>query len=229
MDERYFRLLNERRNLIPVLSIDGGREITNELRGDEIYEIVTLNIDAFREKGLIFGASITATTENVEDVTSTEFLNSLIEKDCKLVHLRGVWPCNRRSWISGSGRKVCAYMEIAMDSLRSYYDEAILLSFPGDELAMGGCMVTGREFFHINFHGGAEPCPFLPYSNSNVKDTSRRDAITSSLFRQLQKQRILSGKNVGGCVLYEKRDQVAAIASGSDTGSADQFSIYVSS
>ena len=32
----------------------------------------------------------------------------------------------------------------------------------------------------------------------------------------LQEQGILSGEHVGGCVLYEKRDQVAAIASGSD-------------
>ena len=49
------------------------------------YETVTANMDAFREKGLIFGASITVTTENVEEVTSREFLDSLIEKGCKLV------------------------------------------------------------------------------------------------------------------------------------------------
>ena len=114
------------------------------------------------------------------------------------------------------GEKERAYMESAMESLRSHYDEAVLLSFPGDELAMGGCMAAGREFFHINSHGGAEPCPFSPYSDINVKDTSLRDAIASPLFHQLQEQGILSGEHVGGCVLYEKRDQVAAIASGSD-------------
>ena len=43
-----------------------------------------------------------------------------------------------------------------------------------------------------------------------------KDAIASPLFHQLQEQGILSGEHVGGCVLYEKRDQVAAIASGSD-------------
>ena len=114
------------------------------------------------------------------------------------------------------GEKERAYMESAMESLRSHYDEAVLLSFPGDELAMGGCMAAGREFFHINSHGGAEPCPFSPYSDINVKDTSLRDAIASPLFHQLQEQGILSGEHVGGCVLYEKRDQVAALASGSD-------------
>ena len=216
LDERYFRLLNERRNLVPVLSIEGGREITNQRRGEGIYETVTANMVAFREKGLIFGASITVTTENVEEVTSREFLDSLIEKGCKLVIYVEFVPVTEEARHLAPGEKERAYMESAMESLRSHYDEAVLLSFPGDELAMGGCMAAGREFFHINSHGGAEPCPFSPYSDINVKDTSLRDAITSSLFHQLQEQGILSGEHVGGCVLYEKRDQVAAIASGSD-------------
>ena len=171
---------------------------------------------AFREKGLIFGASITVTTENVEEVTSREFLDSLIEKGCKLVIYVEFVPVTEEARHLAPGEKERAYMESAMESLRSHYDEAVLLSFPGDELAMGGCMAAGREFFHINSHGGAEPCPFSPYSDINVKDTSLRDAIASPLFHQLQEQGILSGEHVGGCVLYEKRDQVAAIASGSD-------------
>ena len=216
LDERYFRLLNERRNLVPVLSIEGGREITNQRRGEGIYETVTANMDAFREKGLIFGASITVTTENVEEVTSRDFLDSLIEKGCKLVIYVEFVPVTEEARHLAPGEKERAYMESAMESLRSHYDEAVLQSFPGDELAMGGCMAAGREFFHINSHGGAEPCPFSPYSDINVKDTSLRDAIASPLFHQLQEQGILSGEHVGGCVLYEKRDQVAAIASGSD-------------
>ena len=99
-----------------------------------------------------------------------------------------------------------------MEILRGQYDEAVLLSFPGDELAMGGCMAAGREFFHINSHGGAEPCPFSPYSDVNIKDTSLREAIASPLFRALREQGLLSGEHVGGCVLYEKREQVEALA-----------------
>ena len=99
----------------------------------------------------------------------------------------------------------------AMEELRRDYSEAVLLSFPGDELAMGGCMAAGREFFHINSHGGAEPCPFSPYSDVSIKETSLREAISSPLFQKLQNQGVLSGEHVGGCVLFEKRDQVEAI------------------
>ncbi len=69
-----------------------------------------------------------------------------------------------------------AVMEKKMDVLRAAYDDVILLSFPGDELATDGCMAAGRGFFHINSHGGAEPCPFSPYSDINVRDTSLREA-----------------------------------------------------
>ena len=215
IDERYFRLFDECRNLIPVLSIEGGREITNARRGAGIYETVTANMDTFRNRGLIFGASITVTTENVREVTSREFLAGLIEKGCKLVIYVEFVPVTEESRYLAPGEAEREYMASAMESLRGHYDEIVLLSFPGDELAMGGCMAAGREFFHINSHGGAEPCPFSPYSDISVKDTSLRAAIESELFRQLQEQGILSGEHVGGCVLYEKSEQVAALASAS--------------
>ena len=69
-------------------------------------------------------------------------------------------------------------------------------------------MAAGRGFFHINSHGGAEPCPFSPYSDINVKDTSLRQALSSDLFRGLREGGLLNDDHKGGCVLYEKRSAV---------------------
>ena len=74
-------------------------------------------------------------------------------------------------------------------------------------------MAAGRGFFHINSHGGAEPCPFSPYSDINVRDTSLREALKSPLFLALQDGGVLLDDHEGGCVLYEKREQVEAILS----------------
>ena len=211
IDDRYYKLFDSCRNLIPVLSIEGGEEITDARRGEGIYRIVSANMDKFRDKGLIFGASITVTTENVKEVSSPEFLRGLIDKGCKLVIFVEFVPVTEEARHLAPGDAERAYLAEAMDRLRTTYTEAVLLSFPGDELAMGGCMAAGREFFHINSHGGAEPCPFSPYSDINVKETSLKDAIASPLFAQLQEQGVLSGEHVGGCVLYEKREQVEAI------------------
>ena len=56
--------------------------------------------------------------------------------------------------------------------------------------------------------GGAEPCPFSPYSDVNVRDTSLREAMNSGLFRALRDNGHLLEDHVGGCVLYEKRGLV---------------------
>ena len=211
VDDCYFRLLDECRNLIPVMSIEGGKEVTDARRGTGIYDKVSSNMDAFKEKGLIFGASITVTTENIKEVTSREFVDSLIEKGCKLAIFIEFVPVTEEARHLAPGDEERAYMAETLEKLRESTSDIVLLSFPGDELAMGGCMAAGREFFHINSHGGAEPCPFSPYSDVNIKETSLREAISSPLFRKLQENGVLSGEHVGGCVLYEKRDQVEAL------------------
>ena len=95
--------------------------------------------------------------------------------------------------------------------LRETYQEMVFVSFPGDEKTSGGCIAAGRGFFHINSHGGAEPCPFSPYSDRNVRDTSLREALRSPLFLALREGELLSDDHAGGCVLYEKRSEVEAI------------------
>ena len=45
MDERYFELFDKCRNLIPIMSIEGEREITDARRGDGIYDRLIENMD----------------------------------------------------------------------------------------------------------------------------------------------------------------------------------------
>ena len=210
MDEAYFELFDRCRNLIPVFSIEGGRMATDVRRGAGVYDRLMRNIDKFAEKHLIFGASITVSTDNIQEVTSEKFLDTLMARGCKLVIYIEYVPVDESSQHLAPGDAERKYMEQAMERLRQTYD-AVMLSFPGDELAMGGCMAAGREFFHINSHGGAEPCPFSPYSDVNIKNTSLREAIHSNLFERLRSEGLISGEHTGGCVLYEKRDQIAAL------------------
>ena len=83
----------------------------------------------------------------------------------------------------------------------------MLIAFPGDEKRSGGCLAAGRGFFHINPRGGVEPCPFSPYSDTNLKDVSLREAMDSPLFAGLG-QGILDSEHRGGCVLFEHEEEV---------------------
>jgi MoaA/NifB/PqqE/SkfB family radical SAM enzyme len=75
MDERYFELLDKCRNIIPVMSIEGGREETDSRRGEGVYDRLIANMDELHSRGLIYGVSVTVTKENIGEVYSDEFLN----------------------------------------------------------------------------------------------------------------------------------------------------------
>ncbi len=102
-------------------------------------------------------------------------------------------------------------MQKAVRRLRRRRRGMVFIAFPGDEKSSGGCVAAGRGFFHINSHGGAEPCPFSPYSDVNVRETSLRGALQSPLFRALQTQGLLQDDHIGGCTLYMNKDKVEAI------------------
>ena len=54
--DKYMNMFDENRNMIPIMSIEGGREATDARRGVGIYDKLISNMNAFRERGLIFGA-----------------------------------------------------------------------------------------------------------------------------------------------------------------------------
>ena len=85
MDEAVFRLLDRCRNLVPVMSIEGGKQTTDARRGEGVYDLVTANMDELSRRGLIFGASVTVTTRNLAEVTSDAFLRQLSDRGCKAV------------------------------------------------------------------------------------------------------------------------------------------------
>ena len=211
IDEQYFKLLDKCRNLVPIMSIEGNRETTDNRRGEGIYDKLIANMDEFKKRGLIFGASVTVTTQNYKEVTSAEFLGSLSERGCKAVIFVEYVPVTEESKELAPTDAEREYLSGEIQRLREQAPEMVYISFPGDEKNSGGCVAAGRGFFHINSHGGAEPCPFSPYSDVNIKDTSLREALHSPLFTALRSGDILRDDHEGGCVLYEKRELVEAL------------------
>ncbi|MBR3016693.1 MAG: radical SAM protein [Clostridia bacterium] len=211
IDDQYLSLFDRCRNLLPIMSIEGNREVTDARRGKGIYDRLIANMDAFQTKGLIFGASVTVTTENLKEVSSDSFIQSLSDRGCKAVIFVEFVPVTEDSKELAPGDAEREYLAGEIDRLRREVPEMVFISFPGDEKNSGGCLAAGRGFFHINSHGGAEPCPFSPYSDVNVRDKGLKGALNSALFTALQSGGLLADDHKGGCVLYEKRDQVQAL------------------
>ncbi len=211
MTEKHLGLLDSCRNIVPVISIEGGREETDARRGEGVFDTVIEKMDKLCEKGIIYGVSVTVTKENMGMVYSDAFLDELRSRGCKAVFYIEFVPVEEEGAHLAPDDADREFMTARIDELRANKQDMIYISFPGDEKSSGGCLAAGRGFFHINSHGGAEPCPFSPYSDINVKDTSLREALESKLFTALRTGDILSGEHIGGCVLHAKRDQVEAL------------------
>ncbi len=211
IDDAYLSLFEKHRNLVPIFSIEGHREKTDSRRGEGVYARLTEGMERMREKRLIFGASVTVTRENLEEVFSPDFVKDLYRRGGKVVFYVEYVPVSASTSALAPTDEERALMEKKMADLRAAFPDMIFIAFPGDEKGSGGCLAAGRGFFHINSHGGAEPCPFSPYSDINVRDTSLREALGSKLFRALQSESILTGEHTGGCVLFEQKDKVKEI------------------
>lgn len=204
-------MLDKHRNLLPIISIEGDAEITDNRRGDGVYEKVTEAMKNIRERGVIFGVSVTVTTENIQEVYSSEFVEQLASLGCKAIIYVEFVPVTKESTYLAPQESDYDFMQEQIRRLRSEKQKMVFISFPGDEKSSGGCVAAGRGFFHINSHGGAEPCPFSPYSDINVGDTSIREALKSPLFYAVNTEGLLKDEHIGGCTLYMNRDKVEEI------------------
>ena len=191
-----------------MLSIEGDRELTDRRRGAGVYDKLIAAMGKLHERSLLFGASITVTTENIRQVVSPEYVQGLADLGCRLVIYVEFVPVTQEARQLAPGDDERRYLLEATQTLRERFPELIALAFPGDEKADGGCMAAGRGFFHINSHGGAEPCPFSPYSDVNVRELGVRGALRSPLFLALREGGALDNDHVGGCVLFEQRELV---------------------
>ena len=164
--------------------------------------------------GILFGASVTVTKNNMKEVLSDEFVSNLKKAGTKgIVDVEYV-PVNKETRDLAPDDETREEMMVRLDYLRSKETDMVLVAFPGDERATNGCLAAGRGFFHINAYGDAEPCPFSPYSDTNLLKTSLREALSSPLFCKLKEKGNLEDEHVGGCVLFEKQEHVQDILKG---------------
>ncbi|MBQ6542959.1 MAG: radical SAM protein [Clostridia bacterium] len=216
---KYLDLFDKNRNILPIISIEGDREVTDSRRGSGVYDKIREAMSDIKSRGMIFGVSVTVTAENMEMVYSDEFIDGLYADGCKAIIYVEYVPVDGDNDSLAPGEDERKRMKKRVRALRLKKRGMVFISFPGDEKSSGGCVAAGRGFFHINSHGGAEPCPFSPYSDCSVRETSVREALRSPLFYALNTQGLLKDDHAGGCTLYANKDKVERIIAEQNNGS----------
>ena len=209
----YIEFLRKHLNMVPIISIEGTAMGTDERRGQGVFKRAMQSMELLKQEDLFFGTSITITTENYQMVTSSEFIDQLRSYGCKIVFYVEYVPTEAGTEHLAFSDEHVAEMEQVLETRREEYEDIIFLSFPGDEKALGGCLASGRVFFHIGPDGSAEPCPFSPFSDSNVAEVGVRQALQSPLFRKIRAARALGWEHTGGCTLFEHREEIEEMIS----------------
>ena len=208
INEMYLDLFSKHLNLIPILSLEGCQESTDERRGKGVFNRVINSMESLKEKSLFYGTSITVTSENIDSVTSPSYVNLLKDLGCKIIFYVEYVPSDKQTTHLALDEKGIEKMELSLENLRQTFENVIFLSFPGDEKAMGGCLAAGRGFMHINPEGKAEACPFSPYSDRNIAESGLKEALKSPFFKRLRDSGLVGGEHTGGCTLFEYEEQV---------------------
>lgn len=193
-------------NMIFMISIEGTPDTNDSRRGIGHYDTAMKAMDLLRENGILFGTSICYTRENIEAVTSENFIKMLTEKGAHFGFYFHYMPVGKNAV-----PELMPTPEQRQEIIRKIRwlrsSECDLPFFPmdfqNDGEAVGGCIAGGRNYFHINANGDAEPCVFIHYSDSNIKDKSILEILKSPLFMAYHHGQPFNDNHLRPCPMLE--------------------------
>jgi MoaA/NifB/PqqE/SkfB family radical SAM enzyme len=198
------------KNIVPLISIEGYDRDTDSRRGSGVYERLQDIVNRLKKEDVFFGVSITVTRSNFSVVTDDRFVENLNSLGCKFLLFAEYTPVNEVSqdWVITDEQR--NNLSDKMRDFRARYS-ALFVSVPGDEKDFGGCLSAGRGFVHVSAEGDLEPCPFAPYSDVNLRDTSLKEALKSPLLKAIRESRDHTPETGGSCALWAKREWVRSL------------------
>ena len=207
MQNGYIDIFSRYRNLVPVLSIEGGSSATDSRRGQGTYRKVEEAASCLKRNGVMHGLSITLTSENFVEVMSPGFINRYYENGSSLFFFVEYVPTginDRQLCLKPEQKK---RIQSRIINLRLVFP-SVFLSLPGDESKFGGCLAAGRGFIHVSSNGDLEACPFAPYSDINILQTTLADGLRSGFLETIRNNHSMLKEGEGGCTLWSNRQWV---------------------
>ncbi len=210
INDQMIQRLKRQRNVVPLISIEGYREETDERRGEGVYQSILDLSTKLRENRIFFGTSVTLTRKTFSLLTSSDFVREHVDVGSQFFLYLEYTAIQEgtEDWI------VTLEQRSQLMSLMKRYQArwpALFMAVPGGEAEVGGCLAAGRGFVHINANGNLEPCPFAPFSDSNIREMSLKKALQSDLLFNIRQYPEELMPMEGGCVLWKKREWVKSL------------------
>ena len=206
VDEAFCEQMQKVGNLYLAISLEGFAEVNDLRRGNGVFGKVMNAMSLLKQHGLIFGTSICYTSKNIETVTSDEFVDLLVENGSRYALYFHYMPVGNEADVSllptMEQRK---YMYTRVREIRNmtHGKGLFTMDFQNDGEFVGGCIAGGRNYFHINANGDAEPCVFIHYSNTNIHDNSILEMLQSPLFMAYHEGQPFNENHLRPCPMLE--------------------------
>ncbi len=135
-----------------------------------------------KEKKLPFGVSGCYTSKNIDSISSEEFFDHLVECGAKFAWFFHYMPVGNDAAVELLPAP--DQREMMYDRIREYRSTKPIftIDFQNDAKFVNGCIAGGRNYLHINANGDIEPCAFIHYSDSNIREKTLLEAYQSPLF-----------------------------------------------
>ena len=221
IDEDFANDMLRVKNFIPAISLEGFEEATDARRGEGVYKRATDAMRLLKEKRLPFGISACYTSQNMESITSEEFYDSLIEAGAFFIWYFHYMPVGKdavKELLPTPQQREYIYHKI-----REYRTRKAIfgMDFQNDGEFVGGCIAGGRRYLHINANGDMEPCVFIHYSDSNIREKTLLEGLRSPLFMAYHDGQPFNNNHLRPCPMLENPEKLRAMVKDTKAASTD--------
>lgn len=201
-------------NITFALSVEGTEVSNDARRGEGSYAETMAAMRLLRSYGCLFGISVCYTRANVDMVTSDSFLDEMIAVGAKFALYFNYMPVGRaadKSLITTPAQREYMYHWIRRVRNAQGGKPLFTFDFQNDGEYVGGCIAGGRNYFHVNSNGDMEPCVFIHFSDSNIREKTVLEALQSPLFMEYHKGQPFNNNHLRPCPMLENPDKLRGI------------------
>lgn len=211
IDEDFATEMLRVKNFVPAISLEGDEQATDARRGQGVYQKVISAMELLRKKKLVYGISSCYTSQNFESITSAEYYDQLIALGAYFVWFFHYMPVGNDA--------APELMPTAEQRRQTYYrirehratKPLFAMDFQNDAEYVGGCIAGGHRYLHINANGDVDPCVFIHYSDSNIRQQSLLEALRRPMMMAYHNSQPFNENMLRPCPMLENPDKLRAM------------------
>ena len=203
IDESFADDMLRVKNFIPAISLEGFETATDGRRGNGVYQKVVGAMNILKEKRLPFGISACYTSQNLDSISSDAFLDQLVEWGARFIWYFHYMPVGNDAvpaLLPNPQQREQMYRRIR--EIRAS-KPIFAMDFQNDGEYVGGCIAGGRRYLHINANGDVDPCVFIHYSDSNIREKTLLECLQGPIFMAYHDGQPFNENHLRPCPMLE--------------------------